>query len=322
MTVYSSVLDMIGNTPLVDVSRLSPNPNVRILGKMEGQNPGGSVKDRIARPMILEAEADGTLTPGRDDHRAVVGQHRHRAGDDLPDPRLPPQDRAARQRVDRASPAARGVRRRDHPVARGGGLERRRAPGPGPRRRAPRVGVPLPVRQRGQPAGALPDHRPRDLARLPRDHPLRRRARHVGHAARRRARTSRSRTRTSRSWRSSRRRASRSRACARSTTATSRRCSRSGAATTCSTASRSCVPASRSSTPASWPSVGIFAGISSGAALAGAVKVAKKIESRHDRVRRVRLRLEVPLHRCLDTRPRRGRGQRREGHLLLSVPLD
>ncbi len=64
MTVYSSVLDMIGNTPMVDVSRLSPNPNVRILAKMEGQNPGGSVKDRIARQMILEAEADGTLMPG------------------------------------------------------------------------------------------------------------------------------------------------------------------------------------------------------------------------------------------------------------------
>jgi len=64
MTVFSSVIDMIGNTPMVDVSRLSPNPDVRILGKMEGQNPGGSVKDRIARQMILEAEADGTLTPG------------------------------------------------------------------------------------------------------------------------------------------------------------------------------------------------------------------------------------------------------------------
>ena len=64
MTVFASVLDMIGNTPLVDVSRLSPNPNVRILAKMEGQNPGGSVKDRIARQMILEAEADGRLKRG------------------------------------------------------------------------------------------------------------------------------------------------------------------------------------------------------------------------------------------------------------------
>ena len=64
MTVYSSVLEMIGNTPIIDVSQLSPNPDVRILGKMEGQNPAGSVKDRIALSMITEAEEDGTLTPG------------------------------------------------------------------------------------------------------------------------------------------------------------------------------------------------------------------------------------------------------------------
>jgi cysteine synthase len=65
MAVYSSVLEMIGNTPIVDVSVLSPNPKVRILAKMEGQNPAGSVKDRIALAMIEDAEADGTLTPGR-----------------------------------------------------------------------------------------------------------------------------------------------------------------------------------------------------------------------------------------------------------------
>jgi cysteine synthase B len=47
------------------VSQLSPNPRVRILGKLEGQNPAGSVKDRIARAMIAEAEADGVLTPGK-----------------------------------------------------------------------------------------------------------------------------------------------------------------------------------------------------------------------------------------------------------------
>lgn len=64
MAVFSSVLDMIGNTPLLDVSALSPNPRVRILAKMEGQNPGGSVKDRIAKQMILEAEDAGTLRPG------------------------------------------------------------------------------------------------------------------------------------------------------------------------------------------------------------------------------------------------------------------
>jgi cysteine synthase B len=65
MTVHASVLDLIGNTPMVDVSALSPNPDVRILSKLEGQNPAGSVKDRIARMMVEEAEADGTLAPGR-----------------------------------------------------------------------------------------------------------------------------------------------------------------------------------------------------------------------------------------------------------------
>ena len=65
MAVVSSVLDLIGNTPMVDVSVLSPNPDVRILAKLESQNPAGSVKDRIAAKMIEEAEADGTLTPGR-----------------------------------------------------------------------------------------------------------------------------------------------------------------------------------------------------------------------------------------------------------------
>ena len=65
MTVYSSVLDLIGDTPMVDVSTLSPHPGARILVKLEGQNPAGSVKDRIARAMVEEAEADGTLVPGR-----------------------------------------------------------------------------------------------------------------------------------------------------------------------------------------------------------------------------------------------------------------
>ncbi len=64
MAVYESALDLIGNTPIVDVSALSPNPRVRILAKLEGQNPGGSVKDRAAKYMIEEAEKDGRLRPG------------------------------------------------------------------------------------------------------------------------------------------------------------------------------------------------------------------------------------------------------------------
>jgi cysteine synthase B len=64
MALVGSVLDLIGNTPLVDVSRFSPNPGVRILVKLEGYNPGGSVKDRIALSMVEEAEKEGVLVPG------------------------------------------------------------------------------------------------------------------------------------------------------------------------------------------------------------------------------------------------------------------
>ncbi len=64
MAPFDSVLDLIGNTPLVDISALSPKPSVRILAKLEGQNPGGSVKDRAAKAMIEEAEKEGRLGPG------------------------------------------------------------------------------------------------------------------------------------------------------------------------------------------------------------------------------------------------------------------
>jgi cysteine synthase B len=59
-----SVLDLIGNTPLVAAHQLSPNPAVRLFVKLEGNNPGGSVKDRIAKSMIEDAEAQGRLLPG------------------------------------------------------------------------------------------------------------------------------------------------------------------------------------------------------------------------------------------------------------------
>jgi cysteine synthase len=62
---YESVLDLIGNTPMVDISALSPNPRVAIVAKLEGANPGGSVKDRAARAMIEDAEKDGSLRPGQ-----------------------------------------------------------------------------------------------------------------------------------------------------------------------------------------------------------------------------------------------------------------
>src|SRR5271167_4060374 len=67
MTLYPSVLELIGNTPLVDISSLSPNPSARLLIKLEGQNPGGSVKDRVALSLVEQAERDGLLVPGKPD---------------------------------------------------------------------------------------------------------------------------------------------------------------------------------------------------------------------------------------------------------------
>ncbi len=64
MTRYASVLDLIGSTPIVDVSALSPKPNVTILAKLEGRNPAGSVKDRLALSIIDAAERDGLLIRG------------------------------------------------------------------------------------------------------------------------------------------------------------------------------------------------------------------------------------------------------------------
>jgi [CysO sulfur-carrier protein]-thiocarboxylate-dependent cysteine synthase len=61
---YESILDLIGNTPLVGVHALSPKPEVKIYAKLEGQNPGGSSKDRIALKMVERAERDGVLKPG------------------------------------------------------------------------------------------------------------------------------------------------------------------------------------------------------------------------------------------------------------------
>ncbi len=60
-----SLLDLVGNTPLVELPRLTPKAAVRIYAKLEGQNPTGSIKDRVAKAMIEDAEASGELLPGR-----------------------------------------------------------------------------------------------------------------------------------------------------------------------------------------------------------------------------------------------------------------
>jgi cysteine synthase B len=60
-----SILDLIGRTPMVRIRRLNPNPRVTLLAKLEGFNPTGSIKDRIALKMIEQAEREGTLVPGK-----------------------------------------------------------------------------------------------------------------------------------------------------------------------------------------------------------------------------------------------------------------
>ena len=64
-TLSSSILDLVGSTPLVELPRLTPKPAVRIYAKLEGQNPTGSIKDRVALAMIEAAEDSGELEPGR-----------------------------------------------------------------------------------------------------------------------------------------------------------------------------------------------------------------------------------------------------------------
>jgi [CysO sulfur-carrier protein]-thiocarboxylate-dependent cysteine synthase len=63
LTAASSLLDAIGNTPMVEISRFSPNPRVRMLAKLEGANPTGSVKDRVAKYLVESMEHSGRLNP-------------------------------------------------------------------------------------------------------------------------------------------------------------------------------------------------------------------------------------------------------------------
>jgi [CysO sulfur-carrier protein]-thiocarboxylate-dependent cysteine synthase len=65
-TITPSLLETVGRTPLVELTRLAPHPGVRLYAKLEGQNPTGSIKDRVARAMIETAEAAGELEPGRE----------------------------------------------------------------------------------------------------------------------------------------------------------------------------------------------------------------------------------------------------------------
>ena len=80
MLVKKNILETIGHTPMVRINRLGQNPNVNIFAKLEGFNPTGSIKDRIALQMIEQAEREGRLIPGKTiiEHGDRFGHYRYR----------------------------------------------------------------------------------------------------------------------------------------------------------------------------------------------------------------------------------------------------
>ncbi len=103
----------IGNTPLVKLQRLGPDNDSEVWVKLEGNNPAGSVKDRAALSMIVEAEKRGEIQPG-DADRSDQRQHRYCAGDDRRAERLPDEAVDARQHEPERRRDAR-LRRRAYP---------------------------------------------------------------------------------------------------------------------------------------------------------------------------------------------------------------
>ena len=180
--VASSLLDLVGGTPLVELTRLAPEAGRADLREARGPEPdrvdqgSGRARDDRRRRGVGRAGAG----PGA--ARADLGQHR-----DLPRARrlaarLPAHLRPPRERDGRAEAAAPALRRRARPLTRGRGLERRGPPRARARRVRPALVRPLPVREPGQPSGALRGHGRRDRRRPRPGRRARRRPRHGRHA--------------------------------------------------------------------------------------------------------------------------------------------
>ena len=112
MREYPTVTDLIGHTPIVRFPHVQPAGGATLLAKLEYMNPGGSIKDRIAGPMIDAAERDGLLKPGGTIVEPTSRQHRRRPRDGRRAARLPVRLRDARQDVAGEDRAAARVRRR------------------------------------------------------------------------------------------------------------------------------------------------------------------------------------------------------------------
>ena len=62
----NKLLNLVGNTPLVELTHISPSADIRIFAKLEGQNPSGSIKDRVVQAIVNKAERQGDLSPAQD----------------------------------------------------------------------------------------------------------------------------------------------------------------------------------------------------------------------------------------------------------------
>lgn len=171
--VKKNILGTIGTTPMVRINRLCPNPNVKIFAKLEGFNPTGSIKDRIALRMIEAAERDGRLTPGK----TIIEPTSGNTGIGLAIVGI-----VKGYPVEIVMSEAVSIERpEDHPLlrcegdsdARRGGDRRRDPPGAEKsRRRSRQVFHARPVRQRQQLPGPLPVDGAGDLAADRRQHRL------------------------------------------------------------------------------------------------------------------------------------------------------
>ena len=176
---YGDILEAIGHTPLVEIPRMSPNPDVHIFAKLEMLNPTGSVKDRVAKYLIEDLEARGLLGPesiileptsgNTGIALAMIGRRKgYRVALVMP-------DNVTNERRQMAALYRRGGDR----LAGRARLERVDRAGQAPRVQGRAVRDAVPVREPGQHARPLRDHRPRDPRGLPRDRRLRRGPRHV-----------------------------------------------------------------------------------------------------------------------------------------------
>ena len=175
---YGDIVQAIGNTPLVELKRLSPKPGVRAVGEDGVAQPDGLGQGPRRARADRGRRGEGRDPPGPDDPRADLRQHRHLAGDDLLAQGLQAQGRHARQRDARAHAAAEDVRRRDRLLAGQPGLQRRGRAGAEDGVRGLLVLHALPVRQRGEPGRALQRHGAGDPRGARRGRRVRRRPRH------------------------------------------------------------------------------------------------------------------------------------------------